>query len=226
MRKTRQSFQLTYLDWAGESPRRQPPKDGIHPEKVPGKEDNPHFFCPSIPSESMEKHQKGDCVLARVKEAHGRQNKKEKRRKNGQRRKINCVQQFLFHGGVVGFVPPPACVWLDAQRRAISPATHVKTGGEKEEEDRGKLGSMTSELENSLHGWTGHARPDSLSLSLPLALSLPLRLSLSPSPPLSLSHTLFTSRYMSAVFTFLSPNGMAIAYWSAPSGHCGEKGKT
>lgn len=102
MRKNRQSFQLTYLDGAGESPRRQPPKDGIHSEKVPGENDNPHFVCPSSPSESMEKHWKGDWVLARVKEAHGRQNKKGG---NGQRTKINCVQQFLFHCEVVDFVP-------------------------------------------------------------------------------------------------------------------------
>lgn len=73
---------------------------------------------------------------------------------------------------------PPACVRLDAQRRAVCPVTHVKTGGEREEEDGGKLGSMTSELENSLHGWSGHARPVSRFLRLSLSI-----------PPLSLSHT-------------------------------------
>lgn len=43
-KKTKGILQLTYLHRAGESPRRQPPKGGIHPEKVPRKNNNPHGF--------------------------------------------------------------------------------------------------------------------------------------------------------------------------------------
>lgn len=105
--------------------------------------------------------EKETVVLARVKEAHRRQNEKE-RKKNRKRRKINCVQQFLFHSGVVGFVPSSVRSIKRSEESCLSGKTcedgrresarDRERGGERRQGRGGKLGSMTSELENSLHG--------------------------------------------------------------------------
>ena len=117
-KKAKAILQLTYLHRAGESPRRQPPKGGIHPEKVPRKNNNPHGFpFPSIPSETVERHRERRwwCGGGRdAREASEKRKKKEEEKKRGRKEerwerfifpRFLVPAVFLFHGGLVGFFP-------------------------------------------------------------------------------------------------------------------------
>lgn len=182
-KKTKGILQLTYLHRAGESPRRQPPKGGIHPEKVPRKNNNPHGF-PFLRSlqkllRDIEREGGGGGGAEEgggdAREASEKR-KKTKKKKRKEERKMREVYfppflfpaVFLFHDGLVGFFP---CSVRSGESCGGSrggggggggvSGAHVKTEGERV----GKVARMIGELEEQ-SAWTHWTCAPRLSLSL------------------------------------------------------------